>query len=458
MTTQPIKRSAQSCAAATLAAGWGGSGLRASSSCQDDPSPASEDDDAPRGRTAGTRSEGAPIFGALDIIDRNRPRLASLRPQDATPYFSLDLSRLRSRVTQFRACFPSVELLYALKANPHPAVLRTLHAEGCSFEAASWGEIALLLDLGVAPEGILFGTAVKSPTDVRRAFAVGVDRFASDSEEDLAMVGAVAPGARVLLRARADDSASVFQMSRKFGAEIEQLPRLVEATADLGLHLEGVSFNVGSQSNSRDAWQRAIEALSPLARELHGSARPLRSLDLGGGFPERYANPDTPTLEQIASAAHDALRLWPPVRLMAEPGRFLVAPSMTLTTSIIARIVRDGRAWLYLDAGVYNALFEALAFQGRTRYAVRARRLSHEHGLDRYVLAGPTGDGLDVICDDAALPRDLDAGDQLVFERVGAYTLTMASEFNGFDIPRVDVIDEASTNDLAAVPAHASER
>jgi ornithine decarboxylase len=108
---------------------------------------------------------------------------------------------------------------------------------------------------------------------------------------------------------------------------------------------------------------------------------------------------------------------------------------------VIARATRGAREWLFLDVGVYNALFEALSCQGRTRYPVEVLG-AVDGDLREFALAGPTGDGLDVIAESVMLPGGLREGDRLILKRVGAYTMTMASDFNGFAVPPFITQDE----------------
>src|SRR5258708_5534783 len=108
------------------------------------------------------------------------------RPDDypsdqPTPYFVLDRGELTERLNEFRTQFQTDQIYYAMKANPHPEVLRTLAAHGCGFESASWPEIEILLGIGVPPQRIIYGTAVKPRDHVLAAAGGGVDRFAADS-------------------------------------------------------------------------------------------------------------------------------------------------------------------------------------------------------------------------------------------------------------------------------------
>jgi ornithine decarboxylase len=185
----------------------------------------------------------------------------------------------------------------------------------------------------------------------------------------------------------------------------------------------------------------------------------LEVIDLGGGFPADYLNHvDTPELESIGELVYEALGQWPyQPSIILEPGRGLVATSTTLTSSVVARIDRGGRPWLYLDGGVYNALFEAMVHQGVTRYPVRRASSAADRPTTTtpFVLAGPTGDGLDVVADDCPLPVDMAPGDVLVFSNAGAYTLAMTSTFNGF--PKPPVVTAPEIHSLPPLAARAGD-
>lgn len=359
--------------------------------------------------------------------------------------FVVDRGELRRNLSHFRAAFPSASVWYALKANPLPAVLSELADAGCGFEAASWPEIDALLSLGISPDRVIYGTAVKPRVHVERAARAGVDRFAADSGEELQMLAAAAPGSRVFVRAKLDDSRSVFQMNVKFGVPIGEVVDLVRQAAWLGLHPWGVSFNVGSQATRASQWADGVRALAPTVHELLASGIRLEVLNIGGGFPVPYAGQSDIALTNIASLLDEALDTLPyRPRVIVEPGRRLVATAVQLVATVIARIERPDGPWLFLDCGVYNALYEALLHQGRTAYPVTPARADLEGAPElTFVLAGPTGDGLDLIARDVRLPGSLAEGDQLVFHHAGAYTLALASAFNGFAPPPVVVREKA---------------
>jgi len=362
--------------------------------------------------------------------------------QDA-PFFLFDPAEVRAAIDEFGAAFPGAGVYYAVKANYEPAVLRAVAEAGCGFEAASWPEVEALLGLGIAPSRIIYGTAVKPRSHVRAAVRAGVDRFAADSIEEIAMLAEAAPGARVFVRVKADDSHSVFQLNTKFGADRGSALELLLQAKALGLVPWGLSFNVGSQATRATDWGDGLRSLVPIVHHLHRLGVELGIINLGGGFPAVYEGHPAIPLSEIARYVYAAASELPyPIELVVEPGRRIVANAITLFSNIVSRVARADGTWLFLDCGVYNALFEALSCQGRTRYPVRragGQGAPPGPGLP-FHLAGPTGDGLDVVARDVMLPADMAVGDVLEFSNVGAYTLSLACNFNGFSPPPLRVL------------------
>jgi ornithine decarboxylase len=179
--------------------------------------------------------------------------------------------------------------------------------------------------------------------------------------------------------------------------------------------------------------------LAPSIQHLKDSGIEIEAVNLGGGYPHLYASTEEAiTLQEIADTTIQQYKKLPHLpKLILEPGRGVIANAAILVSSVIARVERKGTTWIFLDAGVYNALYEALAFQGSTRYHVTSLRPSYDAGQALFALAGPTGDSVDIITREAMLPRDISVGDKLIFHAVGAYSLVVTSRFNGFPKPDV---------------------
>ncbi|MGH7241293.1 MAG: type III PLP-dependent enzyme [Candidatus Saccharimonadales bacterium] len=376
----------------------------------------------------------------LDLHDLEKLREHVSTLSYPTPFFFTSRALLKRNYQAFTDLFDNAEVFYALKANSDPKVLLYLDELGCGFEAASAFEIDLLLKLGVNPNKIIYGTSIKPAEHIRRSFQAGVHRFAADSREELQKIAENAPGAKVFVRAIVDDSGSVFMMSERFGTPLNTVQGLLMEARDLGLKVYGISFYVGSQATDARKWANGILAVRPIIEELYKDGIELEILNIGGGFPVPYRNhQQAPELPEIVGHIHNALHQLPYIpKLLMEPGRGIVATTTVLVSEVIARNNRAGVPWLCMDAGIYNALYEAMIHQGTTQYPVRPL-IDQEGDVSQamFTLSGPTGDSLDIVARDVILPDYLSVGDKLIFDNAGAYTVTMASPFNGFPPPEL---------------------
>ncbi|GAA0942922.1 type III PLP-dependent enzyme [Pseudonocardia zijingensis] len=342
------------------------------------------------------------------------------------PYLVLDPAVVADRYAQLTRALPDAAIHYAVKACPHPEVLACLAALGSAFDVASPAEVRLALDAGAHPDRLCYGNPVRGPADVAAAHAAGVRRFVTDSAEDVRLLAAHAPGARVLVRLLVSDDGSATPFAAKFGAARDEAVALLAAVGDAGLVAEGVAFHCGSQQVRPDAFAAAArEALDVAAAA--GLNRPV--LDVGGGFPVAYRDP-VPEIEAFAAAIRDAA---PDVPLLLEPGRLLVAEAGVIRSTVL-RVSRrpgvDARRWVYLDVGRYSGLAET---EGEA-IAYRLRVPGRTGPCEAVVLAGPTCDGDDVLYrrTPCPLPLSLAAGDAVDLLAAGAYTASYASVgFNG---------------------------
>jgi ornithine decarboxylase len=352
-----------------------------------------------------------------------------------TPYLVLDPQVVADRYARLAAALPDAEIHFAVKACPHPEVLRTLVALGSGFDVASAGEVRLALCAGADPDRICYGNPVRGPDDVAAAHAAGVRRFVTDSVEDVRLLAARAPGARVLVRLLVSDAGSATPFVAKFGAVRDEAVRLLAGVTDAGLVAEGVAFHSGSQQLRPEAFADGVaEALAVAAAA--GLRRPV--LDVGGGVPVAYRE-TVPDVAVYAAAIRDAAA---GVHLMLEPGRALVAEA-GLIRSTVLRVSRrpgvDDRRWVYLDVGRYSGLAETENEAITYRLRVPGRTGSDEP----VVLAGPTCDGDDVLYrrTPCPLPLSLEAGDVVDLLAAGAYTASYASVgFNGIPPLPVHVV------------------
>ncbi len=359
--------------------------------------------------------------------------------QYETPFFLFSKENMVHSFREFQKYFPRAAIHYAMKANSEPEVLKILSDVGCGYEVASVYELNILKKINVSPEKIIYGSAIKPLLHIKEFFEYGVDRFAFDSLSELEKIAIAAPGSRVSVRMIANDAGSVFKFSEKFGTTKENVVPLLERAKKLGLKPYGVSFHVGSQASNPLAWAEALGHLQEPLKRLKKLGIEIEVVNIGGGFPCSYASTEIElSLKEIAKNTLVQFNKLPyQPKIIIEPGRKIIATAGILVATVIGKVERSESTWIFLDAGVYDALHEAMAFQGSTRYRVTTMRSSYNVEEAPFALAGPTGDSADIITREAFLPRDVEIGDKLIFHDVGAYSLTVSSNFNGFPRPAV---------------------
>jgi ornithine decarboxylase len=349
------------------------------------------------------------------------------------PFLIIDTAIVREKSRRFVRAMPRVRPHYAMKANPDPRVLQTLIDEGAGFETASMAEVTTLVSLGVDPAGILYSNPIKPLEHVQDAAACGVEWYVADGVEEVHKIVSAAPDARICLRIETPNTGSDWPLSGKFGASIADATAIIAAAAALGADLAGVTFHVGSQCLNPDSWRVGIErARRVFDLALRAGLKP-SLLDIGGGFPVRHAKP-IPSIEVIGDVVNRALAQFPAdVRVVAEPGRYLVSDAGWFVCRVIGTSRRGGQRWMYWDAGMFGGLFETA--EG-LQYETRTERTGSS---TRWHVGGPTCDSVDVVMRNTELPCDVREGDFVYVPNAGAYTTAYASQFNGFPLPETRV-------------------
>ena len=350
------------------------------------------------------------------------------------PFLLIDAAIVRAKARRFKAAMPRVQPHYAVKANPDPRVLKALIEEGVGFEIASVAELDILAKLKVPAVEVYYSNPVKSSDSIRYAAGKGVEWFAVDSVEELRKIHGIKPDAKLYVRIEAPNVGSDWPLSGKFGMRPAEVDGIIAEAVALRADLAGVTFHVGSQCRNPENWRIGILSAKRVFKKMRLAGLRPRLLNLGGGFPVRHVKP-IPSIEKIAELVNHGLRDVPQtVRVMAEPGRYLVSDAGYFVCRVVGTATRSGKRWMYWDAGVFGGVIETT--EG-LRYDVQTDR----HGkLIAWNVAGPTCDSVDVCMRDEMLPEDIQEGDFIYIANAGAYTTAYASNFNGFPLPDVRVI------------------
>ena len=372
---------------------------------------------------------GGALLPSVDaVVARERP---------TEPVLCLRPTAIAAAARSFVAGFPG-DVLYAVKCNPEPRVLRAVWAGGVRhFDCASLPEVVLVRRL--LPEAeVHFMHPVKARHAIHAAFHQhGVTDFAFDSADELQKilqetvpVGLVGePPVLGLFVRLAVGPGGAYDLSGKFGVAVAEAAELLRLARPHAARL-GIAFHVGSQCLDPAAYARAL-ALAVEAVELSGV--PIDIVDVGGGFPVSYPDVVPPPLSVYVATigAAAALHFGDAVRLWAEPGRALVAGG----GSVVVQVELGRGDALYVNDGVYGSLSDA----GRPGFRFPARRIRadlaemEDAPLQPFMLYGPTCDSVDAMKGPFLLPADIEEGDWIELGQLGAYGACLRTGFNGFD-------------------------
>ncbi|HBK08900.1 MAG TPA: decarboxylase [Acetobacteraceae bacterium] len=405
---------------------------------------------------ARTRSAVSPLRRQFVAHPVRRPTVDEVvtadRPEE--PIHCLRPATVAGIAHDFVRDFPG-DVLYAVKCNPDPAVLRALWDGGVRhFDCASLPEIRVVRDM-FPDAAIHFMHPIKARGAIREAWdRRGVRDFVLDSADELAKIrmevaATGVPGALgLIVRVGLPKGGAKLDLSGKFGATADEAADLLRAARACAATV-GISFHVGSQCLDPLAWR---DALALTGQVIAAAGVKIDVVDVGGGFPVAYPDQEPPPLGAFFAeieAGFERLGL-DGVRLWAEPGRALVAAG----TSVVVQVqARRGDA-LYVNDGVYGSLSDAgaLAF----RYPVRLIRPAGGACAEAtgFSLFGPTCDSADVMHGPFMLPADVAEGDWIEIGQLGAYGACLRTAFNGFDRARIiEVADEAPSAEPVRIAA-----
>jgi len=368
---------------------------------------------------------------ALGLASHDRPAgpVTLLRPHAAL------------RAARFFATkFPG-RSLYAVKANPAPALLRILWEGGIThYDVASIAEVRLVAR--TLPEATLcFMHPVKAEEAIAEAYHVhGVRAFSLDTHDELEKILRAtnhADDLTLCVRLRVPSDHAKLSLAAKFGADPRDVASLLLATRQAADVL-GICFHVGSQAMSVAAYTQAMEQVRAAIVE---AAVTVDLVDVGGGFPSVYPGMEPPPLESYFRAIDDAFESLPisySAELWCEPGRALCAEY----ASLLVRVERRRGNELYINDGAYGALFDA-AHVGWRFPVELVRAEASEARTMPFSFYGPTCDDLDHMAGPFLLPADVTVGDHIEIGMLGAYGCAMRTGFNGFgDVASIEVADE----------------
>jgi len=394
--------------------------------------------------TAARTADGHLSVGGCDLVE--------LAARFGTPLYVFDEATLRGRLRGYREALrdwpAGGDVLYSAKAFLGAAMVRLLVEEDCGIDVVSGGELGVALRYGMDPSRIGFPGNNKDESEVRAAIEAGVGHLVVDSDHELAMLGNItaagAARAGAMLRVSpgvkpdTHDFISTGQLDSKFGFSVENGAAM--AALRLALRLEsvdmrGLHMHIGSQIFDLGCYPAAVDIVADfLVRAREELDFTARELSVGGGLGIAYTEEDDPPtpaqfMQYVTESVRRAFekRSLPLPRLFVEPGRSVAGPAGVAVYTVGARKEIPGvRTYVAVDGGMGDNIRPKL-------YGARYQPVLVVEDGDRpretVSLAGRYCESTDILVRDCTLPR-LQAGDLVALPAAGAYTLTMASNYN----------------------------
>ena len=371
----------------------------------------------------------------------------------STPFFAYDRGLLDARVDALRSALPpQVELSFAMKANPMPAVVQHLAGRVDRIDVASALEMRAALDTTMRPDHVSFAGPGKTPAELRQAVAAGIlIEVESTTELDRVVAAGTDLGITPTVAVRVNPDFAVkgsgMRMGggpQQFGIDAELVPEVLVRYATRGVEITGFHVFAGSQNLNAEiiseAQTRTVELVTVLAEGLTG---PLRYLNLGGGFGIPYTERDRPLdLAAVGAGLHDLVngpiaQRFPEVSTVIELGRYLVGECGIYVTRVVDRKTSRGRDYLVVDGGMHHQLAASGNFGQaiRRNYPLVIGDRLDEEAEDEVTVVGCLCTPLDLLGDKVHLPAG-QIDDLVVVFQQGAYGLTASpTAFLGHPAP-----------------------
>lgn len=360
-----------------------------------------------------------------------------------------DLKHIEKRynkLTQSLSSLPNLGVHYAMKANAHGEILKTLKNLGSRVDVVSGGELKRALEFGFKPQDIIFSGVAKTIDEIKLALDHEILQINVESPQELKRIGLLARArekrAQVALRMNPEVNPvthpyiTTGMSENKFGMDRSFVPELIAILQDYqdALHLRGLTMHIGSQLTDLSAKSEAISKLRTIGEELSGFGYSVQSLDIGGGVGVHYKSADESLDDQLIDEygriVSEGLKDFPG-EVLVEPGRVLVARAGILVCRVEYIKTTAHKNFAIVNTGMHHFMRPSL-------YQAEHRILPVEEPQNAqkkvYDVVGPICESSDYLAKNLPLPQ-LKQGHDLVICDTGAYGFCMANNYNIHPLP-----------------------
>jgi len=351
-----------------------------------------------------------------------------------TPVFVTHLEQVKKNLDFFCHTFGFTpdEVYYPVKVNFEPQILLLLHSLGCQFEIATYQEAEKLNQLGIPASKMLLGHPVCPFDQMQKLYRLGVRQMVIDSPQAIIKIAKLGRDVDVLMRLQVSNKGSEWSLADKFGVPEIDIYYLLEKGMDFGLKMHGYSFHVGWNNQNPETWVKALQHASTYFPFIDGNGYEKIILNVGGGWPahmvqqkEIAANLAQAILPQFESFRKNG------VKIIAEPGSFLVANCRALLMQVNEIHYRGLNKWVYMNTGIQQGFHWIM---GGLKYNIFMPEAEPYATAARFIITGASQDSHDIFDDRCMLPSNLKSGDYLAVFPAGAYNYTSGS-YGGLSMP-----------------------
>ena len=331
-------------------------------------------------------------------------------------------------IKTFKAALPNINLYYAVKCNPNPLLVKFISENGGDgFDCASLNEIKEVIKLGINPEKITYSQNAKTSYEILESYKLGVRLTLVDSNEEVDKLSKLKdqiPEMKIMIRIQSNDPTAEYSLGGRFGLEEDEIDSVLQNLSNKKLNMCGIHFHIGSGAHSPEAFRNGLR----IAKETIDKAKILGYkpdiIDIGGGFSHEVS------IENFGKVIIDAIHEYDleEMKFIAEPGRYLACNSFSYVANIVHKHKKKNLIYYTICEGVHGAISCAALFQ-KTYDCVplnpKGGKVYHS------IFGGQTCDSHDIVTEKDI--EELNVGDWVVYYCLGAYSMSLSCNFNGFE-------------------------
>lgn len=349
-------------------------------------------------------------------------------------FWMFDIQGVLNAFERWQKAMPSVRPCFAIKCNPEPHFVKLLGDLGCGFDCASINEIKEVLQLGFKAEDITFSQSFKPFNQLIEAYKLGIRHTIVDSVEEIEKIGKYAPEMGVMIRIKENDTSAGHVFGDKFGIDDEEIDMILDVIKKNNVILQGIHFHVGSDSQNSQVFAAALKKAKIVFDNAVKLGMKPYLIDVGGGFSqvspfEQFAETIEKTIKELNFPDY--------CHFVSEPGRYFASNSFHFVTSIHGKRVRtvNGKKKVeyVIGDGLHGNFGCCLWFERTKKCVSLTKEVTNENEMYETIVHGPSCNGSDYVSKQL-LPMLNQGEDWLFFPNMGAYTLSMATNFNGFEM------------------------